>query len=403
MVEISLFSVPRVTIYVRHNKNCPHREDEFWRKCKCRKWVRWFDGKLYRKPARTNSWTGAESTQREIERQYERQYDRLKPDAPSPVVFDSPQKTLNDAVLSFIDSKRSQGISAGVIGKYERELGRLVTFAGAKGKLFPKDISLDDLIAFRGGWSALYSSPTTRQKVQERLRGFLKYCYEAGHIDRIPRLSPIKAKDSPTLPLSRQEYGRLLRAVRLTGFDATKTRRVLTLIQFMRHSGLAIRDAVTLRRDEIHFDGGKGVYRVVITRQKTGTHVSVPIPEFVAKQLQATPNGNPKYVFWNTGSAKEESAVTNWQHDLREVFRKAGFTHGHPHQLRDTFAVDMLAQGVPLEDVSRLLGHESIKTTERYYAKWVPARQDRLDLLVVDAWKKAGIIATRKKPARATT
>ena len=38
---------------------------------------------------------------------------------------------------------------------------------------------------------------------------------------------------------------------------------------------------------------------------------------------------------------------------------------GHPHQLRDTFAVGLLEQGVPLEEVSKLLGHESIKTTEK--------------------------------------
>ncbi len=41
------------------------------------------------------------------------------------------------------------------------------------------------------------------------------------------------------------------------------------------------------------------------------------------------------------------------------------------HRLRDTFAVDLLEKGVPLEEVSKLFGHESIKTTERHYAKWV--------------------------------
>jgi len=39
------------------------------------------------------------------------------------------------------------------------------------------------------------------------------------------------------------------------------------------------------------------------------------------------------------------------------------------YQLRDTFAVDLLGKGVPLEEISKLLGHESIKTTERHYAK----------------------------------
>jgi DNA-binding transcriptional MerR regulator len=51
------------------------------------------------------------------------------------------------------------------------------------------------------------------------------------------------------------------------------------------------------------------------------------------------------------------------------------------HRLRDTFAVDLLEKGVPLEEVSKLLAHESIRTTERHYAKWVKERQDRLDQL----------------------
>jgi integrase/recombinase XerD len=39
--------------------------------------------------------------------------------------------------------------------------------------------------------------------------------------------------------------------------------------------------------------------------------------------------------------------------------------------------------------VAKLLGHESIKTTEKSYAKWVKGRQDRLDALVMSTWKKS--------------
>ena len=42
---------------------------------------------------------------------------------------------------------------------------------------------------------------------------------------------------------------------------------------------------------------------------------------------------------------------------------------------------------MPLEEVSKLLGHESTMTTE-YYAKWVKSRQDRLDTLVVGTWNQ---------------
>jgi integrase len=39
-----------------------------------------------------------------------------------------------------------------------------------------------------------------------------------------------------------------------------------------------------------------------------------------------------------------------------------------------------------MEEVSKLLGHTSIKTTEKHYAKWVKSRQDRLDALVTATW-----------------
>jgi integrase len=58
------------------------------------------------------------------------------------------------------------------------------------------------------------------------------------------------------------------------------------------------------------------------------------------------------------------------------------------HRLRDTFAVDLLEKGVPMEEVSRLLGHTSIKTTEKSYAKWSKGRQDRVDALVTGTWAK---------------
>lgn len=56
------------------------------------------------------------------------------------------------------------------------------------------------------------------------------------------------------------------------------------------------------------------------------------------------------------------------------------------HMLRDTFAVEILLAGVPLEQVSKLLGHSSVKTTEKHYAPWVKARQQQLEDSVRKAW-----------------
>ena len=59
---------------------------------------------------------------------------------------------------------------------------------------------------------------------------------------------------------------------------------------------------------------------------------------------------------------------------------------GHPQRFRDTFAVELLLAGVPLERVSILLGHRSVTVTEKSYAPWVKARQEQLESDVRRTW-----------------
>ncbi len=116
-----------------------------------------------------------------------------------------------------------------------------------------------------------YTSSLTRSKVQERLRGFLRYAFNAKMIDHIPQLSPIKVTEPPTLPLTEKQYAKLLEVIPIEFKIPDRVKRLHALIQLMRYSGLAIHDAVTLERTEIQRDAKRNMHSVVTSRQKTGS------------------------------------------------------------------------------------------------------------------------------------
>ena len=45
---------------------------------------------------------------------------------------------------------------------------------------------------------------------------------------------------------------------------------------------------------------------------------------------------------------------------LRNLGKKAGISNVHPHRLRRTAATTALKRGMPIEQVQKMLGHESI-------------------------------------------
>jgi integrase/recombinase XerD len=375
--------VVTITIFVRHSADCKHAGNEFYKSCQCRKHFRWsVKGRQYRKAAETRNWAQAEAEKHEFESQLSG-----KPTAGKP-------QSIVDAMTVFKADKANQGFTADIQGRYARELARLLAYCEAERVFTVQHITRELLVGYAATWPKLYPSTNTRCSVQARLRNFLRFCFESRWLDRVPKTSSIKVTESPTLPLTDKEYAHLLATIPETfkgnRNNEGKPARVRALVQLLRWSGLSIRDAVTLERREIIYDAKLKLHRVVTARQKTGTHVSVPLPPAVAQEVLAVLNGHPKYVFW-TGNGLETSAVTNWQHDLRTLFKDAGINSAGnmlSHRLRDTFACDLLSKGVPMEEVSRLLGHESIKTTEAHYSQWAKTRQDRLDTLVTDSWKK---------------
>jgi integrase/recombinase XerD len=369
----------RVLIYKRHKASCPHRDAPTYRRCGCAVWLQWNkDGKQNRKSAKTLSWEMAEQRAHKLEQQFlDADLGRTAPGAP---------KTVADAIVLFLDSKRGEDLAPNTLYKHGLTLNRLQAFCDAEGIFHVKDITLSRLTTWRAKWP--FESPLAKRNNQERVKGFFKFCYDAGLVPANPaaQLSSIQVKAdeaSSVRPFEPEEYQKILRAVGKSGLQPRNAARVEACMQLQRWSGLSLVDAVCLSTGELEQDGK--TFRVRTQRRKTGVHINNVIPTWLGRELLKVKNGNRQFVFIS-GEATPKGAVSTFDKMYRQVFRAAGID-GTSHMLRHTFSVELLKAGVDIRKVSKALGHSSVTITERYYAKWNKAQQDILDGDLASAWK----------------
>ena len=367
----------RVILYKRHKASCEHRGDKTWQRCGCAVWMAWHLNGQHRKSAKTNVWATAQKLAAKIEKDHTDE--RLGTTTPGAPI------TVKDAIKIFTDSKRGEDLAPNTLGKYALTLSRLQAVCDTEGIYHVKNITLSVLTTWRAKWP--FESPLAKRNNQERVKGFFKFCVNAGIIQTNPcaPLSSIQIKSDEATrvrPFEPKEYQKILAAVGKSGLQPHNAARVKACMQLQRWSGLSLVDAVCLPTAGLVQAGDS--FRVVTKRAKTGTAINNNIPPALGQELLKVKNGNQSYIFIS-GAATPKGAVSTFDKMYRQVFRAAG-VDGTSHMLRHTFSVELLKAGVDIRKVSKALGHSSVTITEKYYSKWNKAQQDILDGDLATAW-----------------
>jgi site-specific recombinase XerD len=297
-------------------------------------------------------------------------------------------------VDAYIEEYVARGISAGMIDNVRRELERWGNWMKRR-RPRPKleEIEAELLIRYIQQRTP-FRSKATVYSVMSRMRGMGDFLVR----QRVWIANPLRWMQGPKLT----PYHRMPKRI------DTRAMEALWAAASERHGGyqrqlsitlLALLYGTGLRRGELErLDVGDwnredGALR--IDGRKTGRQRSVPVAELVYRcietylplrhnQLERLGRIDQAALFVSRDGRRLSAASISLT--VHRLARRAGVELRSLHQFRHTCASDLIAAGVRLPEVQRILGHSGIGTTMRYLHVADPERRAAIARHPINDW-----------------
>lgn len=260
-----------------------------------------------------------------------------------------------DLLALYLTAKEVEGCSPKTIEYYENTLSHM-TAAISKPC---SQIESDDLRAYLNKYELERGvSKVTIDNIRRIMSSFFSWLEDEDYIVKSPvrRIKRVKTPQVAKEVMTDEDL-ELLRG-------ACETKRDLATIDLLASTGMRIGELVRLNISDIHFEEreclvtGKGnKQRPVYFDAQTKLHLS----EYLGSRKD---NNSALFVSLNTTASRV--TIGGLELRLRNIGKKAGVSHVHPHKFRRTLATHAIDKGMPIEQVQRLLGHAKIETTMHY-------------------------------------
>jgi len=287
--------------------------------------------------------------------------------------------TLNEQLLKrFLAAKMVKGCTKRTIGQYATELKKILAKLGKP----CTQVTADDVrvyVAVRLTQDGV--SKTTANNEVRYMRSF--YAWMAAEeiipknpMNKVERIKPDRVKKKA---FSDMECERIR--------SACQTAQELAVVETLLSTGCRVSELVQIRIEDI--SEGKVVVHGKGNKDRT-VYFNAKAQLAIQKFLDERKDTNP-YVFpagLNLGQKPHSKnhggcAARYWYRDpkligegmrdagsieqmVRKIGKRAGVDNVHPHRFRRTSATIALRRGMPIEMVSKMLGHEQISTTQIY-------------------------------------
>lgn len=283
----------------------------------------------------------------------------------------------HDLLDGFTESLEvEKGASAHTVRSYRSDLESFLRWCDRKG-VDPLHATHRDIRSYLGELDAARYARTTINRHLSSLHGFYAWLNVVGACDSDPSSALSGPKQSKHLPhvLKPAEMARLLSIYSPRTIDGeTRHQSALdmrnqAILEFLYACGARISEAANLTMSDIDFDS-----KLVRLFGKGSKERIVPLHDFCINALVAyieqgrdelSCGKASQYVFLSSRGNQMSADA------MRKMFKQSVVIAGldsnlTPHDMRHTFATDLLNGGADLRSVQEMLGHSSLSTTQIY-------------------------------------
>ncbi len=265
---------------------------------------------------------------------------------------------INTAIDKFIEHLKALDRSSNTIVAYRGDLEQFEEYlTGEEDVTSVDEIDTSHVKGFKEHLSNKdYTAKTVSRKLNS-VKSFFRFLVEENIVNRDVSRQVKHPKIENDLPrvLEPMEY-RALRDI------CRHDKRTLAIVELMLQAGLRISEVANLRMGDIDGD----VIKVRAYESHDGREIPLnsAAKDAIEDYLEERGEAKKDYIFiTKTG---RQLLVRNIRSIINRYLEKAGLEDVKVNDLRNTFIVQQLSAGVPLDVVADVVGHKRISTTERY-------------------------------------
>jgi len=268
------------------------------------------------------------------------------------------QEILKNLLPKFLDYLKTKSRSPSTILAYRADLEQLKEFLQSKNKVLVEQVIQSDLEAFRDTLLTEKYTPKSVSRKLNAVKTFFRWMISEHYITTDVSQNVAHPKIKVSLPkfLSPLEYRALRDVVR-------NDQRTAAIVELILQTGMRISEVAGLKTENVKSNQIK--IESYATQPERTIPLNTPAKEALNSYAKIRPNKiRSPYVFVSKNG--KALAVRNIRASIDRYMQKAEIGKFSVNDLRTTFIVENLKNGVDIVLLSQVSGHKRLSTTERY-------------------------------------